>query len=76
MLYQSDGVDIGGSGVHNYKHYRIGKDVVARLEFITAKETKARSLHTGFLPLLATHLHSDQAAEDMSKFIVIGTSCL
>ncbi|CAL5228580.1 g11739 [Coccomyxa viridis] len=33
--------DLSGSGDHSYRHYRVGKDVVLRLESISPKETKA-----------------------------------
>lgn len=55
VLCQTDGVDIAGSGYHDYKHYRIGKDVVARLEFITAKETKARAVQPDFYHTLSQY---------------------
>ncbi len=38
---QSDGVDISSSGNHDFKHYRLSKDVVLRLEYISAAQTKA-----------------------------------
>ena len=41
MLRQSDGLDISGSGVHDYKHYRMGKDVITRVEYISSTQTKA-----------------------------------
>lgn len=39
--WQSDGLDISGSGAHDFKHYRTGKDVVTRLEYISSTQTKA-----------------------------------
>ncbi|BDA51087.1 hypothetical protein COCOBI_17-3070 [Coccomyxa sp. Obi] len=41
MSSSSDGLDITGSGIHDYKHYRLDKDVVLRLEYISANQTKA-----------------------------------
>ena len=41
VVVQSSGIpDLSGSGDHSYRHYRIGKDVVLRLESISPKETK------------------------------------
>ncbi|CAL5228579.1 g11737 [Coccomyxa viridis] len=38
----SSGVaDLSGSGAHSYLHYRIGKDVILRLEFISPEDTRA-----------------------------------
>jgi hypothetical protein len=34
--------DISASGVHDFSHYRPGKDVFLRLEYIGASETKVR----------------------------------
>ena len=37
----SSGVaDLSGSGAHSYLHYRIGKDVILRLEFISPEDTR------------------------------------
>lgn len=42
---QSSGLpDLSGSGEHSYRHYRIGKDVVLRLEYINPQETKVRHM--------------------------------
>lgn len=40
-MVQSSGIpDLSGSGDHSYRHYRIGKDVVLRMEYIGPKDTK------------------------------------
>ena len=40
-VVQSSGIpDLLGSSAHSYRHYRISKDVVLRLEYIGPKETK------------------------------------
>lgn len=40
---QSSGIpDLSGSGDHSYRHYKIGKAVVLRLESISPMETKVR----------------------------------
>lgn len=44
---QSSGIpDLSGSGAHSYKHYRLGKDIVLRLEYISPKDTKVRVVHS------------------------------
>ena len=32
--------DLSGSGAHSYRHYRVGRDVVLRLEYISPEDTK------------------------------------
>ena len=32
--------DLSGSGAHSYRHYRVGKDVVLRLEYISPNDTR------------------------------------
>ena len=54
--WQSDGLDISGSGAHDFRHYRTGKDVVTRLEYISSTQTKASNLHG--LPRTAVHTHA------------------
>ena len=32
--------DLSGSGAHSYRHYRVGKDIVLRLEYISPEDTR------------------------------------
>lgn len=32
--------DLSGSGAHSYRHYRVGKDVVLRLEYVSPEDTR------------------------------------
>lgn len=53
--WQSDEPDISGSGMHTYKHYRVGKDVILRVEYISPKETKARTPQLTEIPCPFVH---------------------
>lgn len=57
---QSDGIDISGSGVHDYKHYRMEKDVILRLEYMSQKQTKVKILTNCNLPTGSNVLNFDQ----------------
>ncbi len=50
----SSGVaDLSGSGAHSYRHYRVGNNVILRLEFISPEDTRV-STSTCVQPCLAT----------------------
>ncbi len=62
---QSSGLpDLSGSGDHSYRHYRIGKDIVLRLEAISPKETKVCTRLTS-LSDAAAHIWTSTSTDEL-----------
>ena len=76
-VWQSDGPDISGSGIHTYKNYRVDKDVILRVEYISPKETKAcPSQFSGFhLQTPSTHSICKTKLHWYPKYGIVITQC-